>query len=227
MKRLILLTLIILLVPLALATTDEIRFIGQQNTYLDITEPCFNNNTYCSDTSKCNITVKDPKQFVLVNNLQMTNQNAYHNYTLDITNTSSLGVYESTVVCQDGSYNGFDTFYFRITYHGKEEPVGFTQIIFILFFVIILAGTLVSIILLIKHLELMDFDMWDLLIMIGIYFANFSLKYFNMQYMGSYIIDTFSDMFISIGAVTHLILPILIFIYCFMKRRLELKEENV
>lgn len=227
MKRLILLTLIILLVPLALATTDEIRFIAQQSTALDITEPCFNNNTYCSGASTCNITVKDPAQQVVINNLLMTNSGAYHNYTLSSYHLNDTGVYESTVICKDGIYNGYDNFYFKVTYHGKEEPVGFTQIIFILFFIIVLAITLVSIIFLVQHLEQMDFDMWDLLIMFGIYFANFSLKYFNMQYMGSFIIDNFSDMFISIGSVTHIILPVVLFIWCFIRRRMEQKEENV
>jgi len=224
-KLIILLGILLLVIPFVSATTDEIRFIGQQDVNLNITEQCFYNGTYCSATAKCNIIILDPSQNLLINNQQMSNLVYIHTYDFSLTNTT--GVYESNVMCKDTTQNGFDTFYFKITYNGKEEPSGFTQIIFIIFFVIIFAVTLVSIIFLVKHLEQMDFDMWDLLIMFGIYFSNFSLKYFNMQYMGSYIIDTFSDMFIDIGSITHIVLPVIIFILCFFRRRLELKEEDV
>ena len=232
MKKQILLTvigmvLLLFLIESSSATTDEIRFIAQQDKVLDITEPCFNNNTYCSGTTECNITIKDPKQIVVVDRVDMTNNVGYHNRTLEGTQVNTSGVYEATVVCTDGEVNGFNNFYFKITYHGKEEPTAFTQIIFIAFFIILLALTTISLLLLVKHLEQTDMDMWDLIIMFGIYIGNFSMKYFNMEYMGSSIMDSFADLFIDVGSVTHIILPTIVFIYCFMKRRWELKEEDV
>ena len=39
--------------------------------------------------------------------------------------------------------------------------------------------------------------------------------------------DSFADLFIRVGSVTHVLVPVMVFIYCFMKRRWELKEEDV
>jgi len=53
-NKLILITLAILLligIPIVSATIDEIRFIGEKGTVIDIKEPCFINGTYCSATA--------------------------------------------------------------------------------------------------------------------------------------------------------------------------------
>jgi len=145
-KKKLIIGMVILLIPLVLATTDEIRFIAEQNTALDITEPCFNNDTYCSSASKCNITIKDPSQQVVINNLEMTNQGAYHNYTLNSYHLNNTGVYESSVICKDGIYNGYDNFYFKVTPNGQELSLvqGIIYVILLIMLMILIILTILG-----------------------------------------------------------------------------------
>lgn len=142
----ILLFPILLLIPLALATTDELRFLAEQDTEIDIKEPCFNNATYCSSTATCNLTILDPNHNILINNIQMQNQNAYHNFTLNTSATNPLGVYEATVMCMDGTGNGFDTFYFKITPNGQEPSTvqGIVYVVLLFIFMILATMTILG-----------------------------------------------------------------------------------
>lgn len=144
MKKQILLTvigmfLLLLLTESSSATIDEIRFIGEQNTFIDVKENCFNNNTYCSDTAKCNITIINPDNIIIINSSKMTNRGSYHNLTLNNTHTNLLGVYEATAMCIDKTSNGFDTFYFKITPNGDEPSLvqGIIYIVLLLTFMIL------------------------------------------------------------------------------------------
>lgn len=121
--NIIILVTICLVLPTVLAglSDDDVRFIGTQDQELDIKEQCFNNNSYCSSSGVCNITIKNPEQVILVNNMLMTNQNSFHNYTINSANTSTFGIYEATVVCADGTNKGYDTFFFKIS------PTGFVS----------------------------------------------------------------------------------------------------
>ena len=206
------------------ATIDEIRFIAQQNVNLNLTEPCFNNGTYCSATAKCNITILDNNHNILINNQLMKNLVYIHTYDFNLTNTT--GIYESTVMCSDTTQNGFDTFYFKITYNGKEEPSDFTKIFFIILFIALIGTLIYTFILGFVHLSRWDTDLMDVAKSMGIYFVILSISYFNMEYMGSYLINTFSSWLIDIGAFTHILIPIISFIMSYIKRRMEFKEED-
>ena len=92
----------------------------KQNQLVDLKYPCINNGTYCLDTAECNITVFMPDTSVLVNNLAMTNNIAWHNYTLNPAETNVTGTYQAQMICQDGE-NGYSTFNFDITSSGYES----------------------------------------------------------------------------------------------------------
>lgn len=121
MKNRITLTIILALILFAVNVyAEDPRFIGQQNQQIDLKEPCFNNGTYCSSSGTCNITIWRPNNAgILVNNKLMTNQVSFHNYTLNTTQTSSIGEYQTSISCCDIGLCGYDTYTFKITPSGE------------------------------------------------------------------------------------------------------------
>lgn len=131
----------------SLASAQDIRFIAKQNTNFDIKEPCYNNGTYCSGSASCNLTVWMPNsQDVIINGAKMTNQVAFHNYTLNETHTQNVGEYEASITCTDGALSNFDSFAFKITPSGHIYEDGEATIyaialgsmlLFVFFFILI------------------------------------------------------------------------------------------
>jgi len=145
---LLFLTTLLLCTTLALA---ESRFIAKQNTNFDIKEPCYNNGTYCSAAAVCNITVWIPNtQTILVDGRGMTNGGTFHNYTLNTSQTNTLGEYEASVKCTDGSLSNFDSFSFKVTPSGQIYEQGESMIyaialgamlLFVFFFIMLSNAT--------------------------------------------------------------------------------------
>lgn len=111
----------LILISISLISAQEIRFTGEEGTNIQVTETCSFNELPCPNTFKCNITIENPTQEILVLNKQMTRDNSVYNYTLNESQTSSIGIYEvKQVYCTDGNNNGTSSFFFRITYTGAE-----------------------------------------------------------------------------------------------------------
>jgi hypothetical protein len=123
--------ILILLVTPILAQTYE------QDEPLDIKAPCMNNGTYCSASATCNVTIFYPNSTTLINNELMTNNQAYHNYSLTEEQTNILGEYEVTIMCQDGTIYGYSTYNYKITPTG-EEPSTSEGILYIGIFAVLL-----------------------------------------------------------------------------------------
>ena len=95
----------ILLLSLVEAQRDQCKV----NENYKFSIPCFaceGCGEYCSPTSECNITIESPYGDILINNEKMTNQIAFHNYTLNSSFTNESGKYTRTIACIDGSKNG-------------------------------------------------------------------------------------------------------------------------
>lgn len=113
---------LIMVLLLLITISSASAMIFQQNAGGDIKLSCINNNTYCNENTTCWITVFMPNNAVLVNQQNMTNQNNYHNYTLNSSQTSILGDYNLQVVCLDNSTNetGYSSYVYKITPNGSE-----------------------------------------------------------------------------------------------------------
>jgi len=228
--RIFLLSLFLLIcLPITTAwyyVTPSEPLICQQDTNCTIHFGCINETTLC--TVDCNLSIYDPRGNILVNAESISPEpDGYYSYLMNTSLIPELDYYSGLIYCGDSGGGDMEEIDFIVTYHGRTPPPDFIQVLFILAFILVLCVILYTIFLLVRHFESKDMDLLDVLYMFGIYLTVFSLKYFNMEYMGSYIIDTFADLFIDIGSITHIILPIIVFIICFMKRRVELKEENV
>lgn len=115
----ILLSFILAIFLISSISAQDMRFTGEQNEIIDVTETCSFNDLPCPSTFSCNITIENPRQNVIVLNEPMTRNETIYNYSL--TQTSELGIYEAKqVYCSDGNNNGTSSFFFRITSTGAE-----------------------------------------------------------------------------------------------------------
>lgn len=124
--------LLYLLMVLLVVATVNAEMVFKTNEPIDLKVPCFNNNTFCSSSATCNITILNPDHSNMLNNQVMTNQGNYFNYTLsrDLNNGTGQD-YTSVITCKDGDYSGFSTFNFDVNAFG--ENLSFSQ-----FFTIVL-----------------------------------------------------------------------------------------
>lgn len=121
--------LLTLLVGMFLISMTSAQSIYQQSSELDLKVPCFYNDTRCSDTAKCNLSILYPNSSFLVEEQPMTNLlNGYHNYTLNESQTSVLGEYSVSIYCIDNGETGYSTFAFDITPTGHTITTGQTVI---------------------------------------------------------------------------------------------------
>jgi len=118
MKKIILL-MIMAICLIGFASAQSELFYKQGST-IDLKIPCFANGTYCSGSATCNITINYPNGTSLINNQPMTNQASFFNYTLNSSQTTVLGPYQSSMVCDENGTSGHSTFQFMITSSGTE-----------------------------------------------------------------------------------------------------------
>ncbi len=118
-KLLILLFLGMFLI--SFVSAQDARFIGQQDTDINIVEKCEQGKFPCSSSFFCNITIQNPSQTTIVLNDGMTRNETIYNYTLPSNLASDFGLYETDVFCTNYvGNNGTSNFFFKLTYNGKE-----------------------------------------------------------------------------------------------------------
>ena len=94
----------------------------------------------------------------------------------------------------------------------------------ILLFISILVLIIITIIKTFAEFMLKDLDFLDVGYSLCIYLSVFTLKYFNFIYGNDAVIDRFMDLFIKIGWLTHVLIPMaLLAITMFLKK---IKEAN-
>lgn len=112
--------LILLLVLCSFSVFAQSDYYYMVNTDIDLKIPCNNEDMQqCSASALCNITINYPNQTNYVKNQAMTNQLAYHNYTMH--DTSVLGEYTAFVNCVDGTDWGYNSFSFNINNLGSSN----------------------------------------------------------------------------------------------------------
>jgi hypothetical protein len=113
---------ILLFLCVNLVTAQDV--IVQQNTYKDLTITCVNNETYCSTTAVCNTTIVNPNGKIVVNNKPMTKNGVAFNYTVNSSNTDTIGEYLFNPVCLDGYTQLSKSLTFQVTPNGQLTTTG-------------------------------------------------------------------------------------------------------
>lgn len=140
-KFLPLLLLILVVSLINFSSAIEIRFTGQQNTNITISETCSFGDSPCSNSFNCNITIENPSQIIIILDEPMTRNNTVYSLQLNSSDTLTLGIYEvKRIYCTDGTNNGTSNFFFQITTSGSkplESAEGST--LFAIFIILIVA----------------------------------------------------------------------------------------
>jgi len=187
MKKLILIMLIVSLCLVGTVTSaDELVF--KQDTVVDLKIPCFNNNSFCSASATCNITILYPNGSVLDNNRLMSNHITYHNYTLNRSQTVILGIYTTSITCIDGGDKGYSTPIYNITPTGRIISTSETAL-----YITLLIGMVVFLIICLSKISSNDNYGWSMglaslsyILLISVLFISYQLA-LNFLFSISYI----------------------------------------
>lgn len=218
----LLLLMVLLLVPSIVLSSDAYTF--KQYDQVDLKISCFDDTgVLCASTIDCYITVISPNSTTIINNGTMTRSATYYNYTLNENQTSSIGQYSSVVYCTSNSYNQFS---FLITQNGKDNPDSPVIVLFIILFLILLFYMVGVLLYGLGKIATTSFSLKDLALNFGGYFALFGLYMLEPQYLGNENINSFLLLFIQIGAVTSVFLPLVGFIITYFKQKMKLKMER-
>lgn len=128
---------------------------------------------------------------------------------VDENNFTETGDYSYIFQCNNSWQGGFVSANMIVTYNGENRPSDFTKVIFIVGFIILLSTMIITLMRIIGHFIEFDTDFMDVAYAYCVYFAVFAFKSFNTSYGGNYLIDTFMDVFIKFGAITHIFLPLI------------------
>ena len=92
--------------------------VKQGNPYLLIF-PCVQNGAICPPVTICQATGFSPDQTSFFTNVTATNNGTYYNITRD--GIHPLGLYRNEITCNNGTANGFDTVWIKITPTGDSR----------------------------------------------------------------------------------------------------------
>ena len=141
----VILLLASLIMPLVSALTDQdADYLIKQYSIFDMKRNCVYNGSTCSDTAVCNATINyiQGNGSIIYNNTEMTNRGSYHNLTLTAHDNFLAGWYQTIITCEDRGDYGSESFYYRVTTTGDENPQGTFIIVGVAFLLILGIGYL-------------------------------------------------------------------------------------
>jgi len=216
MKPIIYALLIILLVGSVTATT--LTTIGTFQTGEEVRI-----SQVCADATYINISsITYPNSSTAVSNIEMTSSGSgefYYNFN----ETEQLGRYDVRGI-SDGCTKTYAT-YFEVTVNGKEPAEGIIVVVFTLIFILFIAFGLTYFIISLGHVIQLDMDLIDTTVMISTYLAMWVFYYVSFEYLGNAVFNSILEIAISVGAVTHVFLPIVGFMVSFIMTNLKFKQK--
>jgi len=111
-----------------------------------------------------------------------------------------------------GGVNIVWAYTFEVTENGNERPGGTVIVLFSILFLFILALLTALILYTLAHFVEKDFDMTDLILNISAYLVLWGIYILGKEYVGNYFINDFLEWVISVGAITNVIFPLIIFV---------------
>ena len=171
---------------------------------------CVRVTQVCADSTYINISsISYPNSTTALTNTAMSSAGSGE-YYYSFCNTNSSGRYDVRGI-SDGCERTFAT-YFDITPNGKGAPSGIVITTFFIIFIIILLFTTFMVFYSLGHAVKLDFDIIDLAINYGIFFALVGVKIGENSYLGSVEIGNYLNWAINIGIWLLVILPTIYFI---------------
>jgi hypothetical protein len=214
-------TYIMAIVWLAVAVTLVTPFVNaqsslgvfKQNDQVQLVQTC----SICIYITLDSIKYPDGTISAIATNMTKVGSTFYYNFT----QTSQLGEYI------------YNTYYgnwtapvsFEISVNGKKPAEGIVVVIFSLIFIAIIAFGIIYFLKSLAHVIQLEMDIIDAGIMVSTYLAMWLFYYFSFEYLGNALINDLLEMAISIGAVTHMFLPLVGFLVSFIMTNLKAKKK--
>ncbi|KKN65823.1 hypothetical protein LCGC14_0477590 [marine sediment metagenome] len=132
---------LIVLMSFFLVSSVSAALTFEQSKDINIKIVCINAG-FCTAAAQCNASIFSPSEVVLLDGVEATPSSslAFHNITLNSTQTSQLGTYRVGGFCKDGSVTQLIDFDFDVTANGEpfqEFPTAFIIIILGIVFIIL------------------------------------------------------------------------------------------
>lgn len=201
MRKILIFILLLSFLPLISASINDLGTVKQYSC-LQLPQTCAS----CTYNNISSVQLPD-RTFVLNGNYEMTKTGQNYNYTFCETNKTGL-----YTVAGHGDKDGTDqtfSYIFTVTSNGNGLPSGGVIVLFILIFLIIMGSLVWIFVLSIGHIFKLDLDIADLSKNLGLYFIIFSLYMLSKTYLGNVDIEGFLLILIQVGAITHVLVPLI------------------
>jgi len=141
-------------------------------------------------------------------------------------NFSMLGYTSFIIECNTTSQTGFANGIFEVTYNGKAPPEQNIIILYSLFIIALVVLLLTSLLSIIYNLINWSLDGKDMTFAVSVYFGLFMTYILATTYLGNQFIEELLLLFIEVGALIHVIVPIVGFFMYFFRSNLEKNRSN-
>lgn len=219
MKNNILLTMLIGLFLISIVSAGD-YLPHQQETDLNFSVTSnFANN--CTLT-----TINAPAgKIITISQTALTNQGTA-SFSVNGGNYSKLGNYCHNVFCTDGTDKTTGVVCYEVTLNGNTPAEGILVVIFVLVFIVVFSLAIFSLLNALQHVLSLDMDIKDTAFMMVSYFVMWMFYYFSSEYLGNKFINDILELAISIGAVTHVFLPLVGFMVSYIMQNLKFKQKQ-
>jgi len=150
----------------------------------------------------------------------------------NMTQTGNTFYYDFEVTDLDGEYI-YNTYYgnysvpvgFLVTLNGNTPAEGITVVVFSIIFILIVFFGIIYFLKSLAHFLEFDMDLIDAAVLIATYLAMWIFYYFSTEYLGNSFINSILEIAIDIGAISHVLLPIIGFMISFIMTNLKAKKK--
>jgi len=194
-----------------IGTPTEYIKQGENFTYNFFLHNISNGAKLTDSGISCKFYVADSQGNLIVYSDPIYTSEGYFNINVHGNNFSKLGYYPFGVNCNSSSLGGIFVGYLQVTSNGFPTNSNLA-IFFSLLFLILLGSMSYMIITSIGHAVSLDFDIKDLAINYGIFFAVVGYYYLQNIYFMDIFVSGFMEWVIYIGVLTNLFLPTIYFI---------------
>lgn len=169
-----------------------------------------------NSTVICKFSLFNRTQYHIINNINMTFETVGNDWEYILTegNISTPSDYAYLIDCQDSTnkLGGFVAVEFEVTRNGKAPPNDIVKVVFFAMFLFILFYAFSSFLKILGHWKELNVDLMDVANAWGLYFITWTFYYLVINYLGDKLIEDLLNIFLYVGAITHILVPITAFI---------------
>jgi len=198
-------------------------FVSAELTHKQNTDLKFSITSNFAD--ECVLTTINTPTDVLFVNQNGTKTSQTFNFTISSGNFTELGNYRLNIECADDTDKVTEYESVVVSLNGKQPAEGIVIVVFSLIFIAIVAFGIIYFLKSLAHVIQLEMDIIDAGVMMATYLAMWLFYYVSFEYLGNALINDLLEMAISIGAVTHMFLPLVGFLVSFIMTNLKFKQK--